>query len=163
MTVLKAFFDESFVIPDPVVPSEDGLTLRPWQGEPLTVGGELNKLAFNMAFGRDIAGVQFRRDVIMGISLGFETAKSILAGHATTYHEAFDGFTVTAFDGTATPIYPPARRRPDPRPTHPARRRPGPRPTRLRGADRPSTVDVGGGQMVAAACSSTDAPSAVPS
>jgi len=104
VTVLKAFFNESFVIPDPVVPSDDGLTLRPWQGEPLTVGGELNKLAHNMAFGRDIAGVQLRRDGMLGISLGFETARSILAGHATTYHEAFDGFTVTAFDGTATPI-----------------------------------------------------------
>jgi len=104
VTVLKAFFNESFVIPDPVVPSDDGLSLRPWQGEPLTVGGELNKLAVNMAFGRDIAGVQFRRDDSRGIALGFETAKTVLADHATTYHEAFDGFTVTAFDGTATTI-----------------------------------------------------------
>jgi hypothetical protein len=33
------------------------------------VGGELNKLAFNMAFGRDTAGVHFRRDEIEGIVL----------------------------------------------------------------------------------------------
>jgi hypothetical protein len=52
------------VIPEPVVPSDDGLSLRPWRGEPLTVGEELNKLAFNMAFGRDTAGVHFRRDEI---------------------------------------------------------------------------------------------------
>ena len=26
------------------------------------MGGELNKLAFNMAFGRDTAGVHFRKD-----------------------------------------------------------------------------------------------------
>ena len=68
--VLKAFFNPNFVIPDPVVPSDDGLSLRPWRGEPLTVGGELNKLAFNMAFGRDTAGVHFRRDEIDGIFLG---------------------------------------------------------------------------------------------
>jgi hypothetical protein len=47
--VLKAMFNPNFVLPDPVVPSDDGLSLRPWKGEPLTVGGELNKLAFNMA------------------------------------------------------------------------------------------------------------------
>jgi hypothetical protein len=67
--VLKAFFNEEFMIPEPVVPSDDGLSLRPWRGEPLTVGGELNKLAFNMAFGRDTAGVHFRRDEVRGIFL----------------------------------------------------------------------------------------------
>jgi hypothetical protein len=30
--VLKAFFNEDFVIPNPVVPSEDGLSLQPWKG-----------------------------------------------------------------------------------------------------------------------------------
>jgi hypothetical protein len=68
--VLKAMFNPNFVIPEPVVPSDDGLSLRPWRGGPLTVGGELNKLAFNMAFGRDTAGVHFRRDEIEGITLG---------------------------------------------------------------------------------------------
>jgi hypothetical protein len=53
-----------------VVPSDDGRSLRPYTGEPLTVGGELHKLAFNMAFGRDTAGVHFRRDEIDGIFLG---------------------------------------------------------------------------------------------
>jgi hypothetical protein len=53
--VLKAMFNPNFVIPVPVVPTDDGLSLRPYKGEPLTVGGELNKLAFNMAFGRDTA------------------------------------------------------------------------------------------------------------
>ena len=61
VTVLKAFFNEAFVIPNPVVPSEDGLSLQPWTGEPLTVGHELNKLACNVAFGRDTAGVHFRQ------------------------------------------------------------------------------------------------------
>jgi hypothetical protein len=64
--VLKAMFNPNFVIPNPVVPSDDGLSLQPWTGEPLTVGGELNKLAFNMAFGRDTAGVHFRNDELEG-------------------------------------------------------------------------------------------------
>jgi hypothetical protein len=68
--VLKAFFNPNFVLPDPLVPTDDGLALRPWRGEPLTVGGELHKLAFNMAFGRDTAGVHFRKDEIEGITLG---------------------------------------------------------------------------------------------
>ena len=70
MRVLTALFNPQFVLPDPVVPTDDGLSLRPYKGKPLTVGGELNKLAFNMAFGRDTAGVHFRRDEIDGILLG---------------------------------------------------------------------------------------------
>ena len=56
-------------IPNPVIPADDGLTLQPWTGQPLTVGGEINKLAFNMAFGRDTAGVHFRRDEVRRILL----------------------------------------------------------------------------------------------
>jgi hypothetical protein len=66
---LKAAFNPDFVIPDPVVPTDDGLSLLPYKGAPLTVGGELNKLAFNMAFGRDTAGVHFREDEVEGIVL----------------------------------------------------------------------------------------------
>jgi hypothetical protein len=43
--VLEALFNPNFVIPEPVEPTDDGLALRPYKGEPLTVGGELNKLA----------------------------------------------------------------------------------------------------------------------
>ena len=38
-TVLKAFFDESFVIPNPVAASADGLSLLPYREANLTVGG----------------------------------------------------------------------------------------------------------------------------
>ena len=40
----------------------------------------MNKLAFNMAFGRDTAGVHFRRDEIEGILLG-DVADSAPAGN----------------------------------------------------------------------------------
>jgi hypothetical protein len=104
VSVLKAFFNEAWVIPNPVVPSDDGLSLRPWKGEPLTVGGELNKLAFNMAFGRDTAGVHFREDEVEGIVLGELSAFSVMADVNTTYNEGFDGFQLTSFDGTTTTI-----------------------------------------------------------
>jgi hypothetical protein len=95
VSVLKAFFNQAWVIPNPVVPSDDGLSLRPWKGEPLTVGGELTKLAFNMAFmafGRDTAGVHFRRDEIEGIFLGEGAASSVMEDVNATYNEDFDCF-----------------------------------------------------------------------
>src|SRR5947208_11872758 len=60
-TVLKFFFDGNFVIPSPVMPASDGLSLVPFSGPPLTVNGELSKLAFNISFGHGIhAGIHFR-------------------------------------------------------------------------------------------------------
>jgi hypothetical protein len=57
------------------------------------MGGELNKLAFNMAFGRDTAGVHFRRDEIEGIVLG-EFADSAPAGNysAPTGDASIEGY-----------------------------------------------------------------------
>ena len=66
VTILKAFFDESWVIPNPVVASADGLSLEPWTGAPLPVGNELDKLAGNIAMGRDAAGVHWRSDCHRG-------------------------------------------------------------------------------------------------
>jgi hypothetical protein len=37
VTILKAFFDGTFVIPDPVTPSTDGLSLLPYTGPDATV------------------------------------------------------------------------------------------------------------------------------
>jgi hypothetical protein len=45
------------------------------------VGGELNKLAFNTAFGRDTAGVHYRKDQIEGITLGEGDYYSAPAGN----------------------------------------------------------------------------------
>jgi hypothetical protein len=101
VTMLKAFFNESFVIPNPVVPSDDGLSVQPWTGEPLTVGNELNKLVFNAAFGRNTAGVHFRRDEVRGIRLGETSAISVMTDFNSTYNESFAGFSLTTYDGTA--------------------------------------------------------------
>ena len=83
ITVLKALFNESFVVPNPVMASEDGLSLVPYTGESLTVGGELNKLASNIALGRDAAGVHYRSDGVEGIKLGEAIAISILRDTVT--------------------------------------------------------------------------------
>lgn len=100
VTMLKAFFNESFVIPNPVVPSDDGLKLVPYKGEPLTVGGELNKLVLNAGFGRNMAGIHFRNDEIGGIFQGQASASSVMTDFNATYNESFSGFNMTGFDGT---------------------------------------------------------------
>ena len=100
VTVLKAFFDESFVIPNPVVPSADGLSLVPFVGNPLTLGGELNKLGWNIAMGRDFAGIHYRSDQIESMRLGEEVAIRFLREEKSCFNESFTGFSLTKFDGT---------------------------------------------------------------
>jgi membrane-associated phospholipid phosphatase len=103
-TILKAIFDESFVIPGPVVTSADGLKLQPVSGTQLTVGGELNKLASNIALGRDTAGVHWRSDEVQGIFLGEAVAISILRDLRRTFVELFNGFSLTKFNGETITI-----------------------------------------------------------
>jgi membrane-associated phospholipid phosphatase len=100
ITMLKAIFDERFVIPNPVEASADGLRLQDYDGPPLTVGGELNKLAFNIGMARVMAGIHWRSDVIEGNKLGQAVAISILQDMQPAYNEPFSGFTLTKFNGT---------------------------------------------------------------
>jgi hypothetical protein len=104
VTILKAWFNEGYSVPDPVVPSADGLTLLPYTGPELTVGGELNKLASNIATGRNLAGVHWRSDAAESLILGEEVALSVLRDQRLTYTEDFAGFTLTKFDGTIVTV-----------------------------------------------------------
>ena len=104
VTILKAFFDKSFIIPDPVEASADGLSLVAYAGEPLTVGGELNKLASNIAFGRNIAGVRWRSDAPESLRLGEEVAIRYLSEEEDCFNESFEGFSLTRFDGTTITV-----------------------------------------------------------
>ncbi len=97
-TILKAWFNESFVLPFPVTPSADGGALLPFVGPQLTVGGELNKLAANVAIGRNIAGVHWHSDATESLKLGEQIAISVLRDQKKTYAEAFTGWSFTSFD-----------------------------------------------------------------
>lgn len=109
-TVLKALFNESFVIPDPVVATNDGRRLRPYAGDTLTAGGEINKLASNIALGRDAAGVHYRQDGIQGLLLGEKVAIELLREAANTIPEpGFSGYVFTSFGGETQLIYPELR------------------------------------------------------
>jgi hypothetical protein len=107
VTALKAFFNDAFVLPNPVVPADDGQSLLPYQGTDagqITVGGELNKLAHNIALGRDMAGVHWRSDAEQGLLLGEKVAISVLRDQRHTCNESFQGFTFTKFDGTTITV-----------------------------------------------------------
>ncbi|MBZ5597995.1 MAG: vanadium-dependent haloperoxidase [Acidobacteriia bacterium] len=106
ITFLKFFFDQNYVIPNPMVPTNDGLSLVPYTGSDagqITVGGELNKLAHNVSFGHGIhAGIHWRQDSDISIQLGEAMAISVLQDKAKGYNEKFtvsfnrlDGSTCT--------------------------------------------------------------------
>jgi hypothetical protein len=107
VTVLKFFFDGDFVVPDPVVPTSDGLSLVPYTGADagqLTVNGELNKLGHNVSFGHGIhAGIHWRSDTDTSLLLGEAVALSVLRNRAKTYNEPFT-VKLTKFDATTTTI-----------------------------------------------------------
>jgi hypothetical protein len=104
VTALKTWFDESYVLPTAVVASADGSTLSPYTGAGLTVGGELNKLAGNLAAGRAFGGVHWRSDNLAGLLLGEAVAIGVLADERRTYTQTFTGFSLTKFDGTTIMI-----------------------------------------------------------
>lgn len=105
-TVLKAWFDESWVIPNPVVSNIDGTSLVPYTGFDkgmITVGGELNKVASNIASARDFAGIHWRTDFTEGLKLGEDVAIGVLQEQKATYNEKVT-FSLTKFDGTTITI-----------------------------------------------------------
>lgn len=102
-TILKAFFDESDIIRNPKVPNEDGTALIPYVGPTLTVGGELNKVASNVANGRNGAGVHWRTDAVNSLRLGEEVAICILEEQKLTYNDEVS-MSLTKFDGSRITI-----------------------------------------------------------
>jgi hypothetical protein len=107
ITLLKFFFDGNFVIPNPLVPTSDGLSLVPYLGNDagqITVNGELNKLAHNVSFGHGIhAGIHWRSDSDSSMVLGEALAISILQDKARCYNEKFT-ISFTKLDGTQATI-----------------------------------------------------------
>jgi hypothetical protein len=104
VTILKAFFDESAIIPNPKMPADDGFSLQAYTGPSLTVGGELNKIATNVGIARNIAGVHWRSDLTQSHLLGERIAIQLLKEHNTTFNEIFKGMNLTKFDGTTIQV-----------------------------------------------------------
>jgi hypothetical protein len=113
-TVLKAFFNESTPIENPLVPNADGTALVAYTGADagaMTVGGELNKLAGNIAIGRNAAGVHWRSDYDQSLLLGEQVAIGILQEQSILLNEPefyqltkFDGTTIRIQDGSVTVV-----------------------------------------------------------
>jgi|SRR5215204_6392 hypothetical protein len=65
----------------------DGTGIEDAPGLSLKVGDELNKVAANIAVGRNWAGVHYRSDYTESIVLGEKMALGILQEQATCYHK----------------------------------------------------------------------------
>ncbi len=109
VTILKALFNESTSFLDMgITPmySPDGTSLEPYTGEDtgqITVGTELNKIAWNIAIGRNFAGVHWHSDYAQSLLLGESMAISLLSELVNTYTQnAY--FSFTKFDGTPITI-----------------------------------------------------------
>ena len=106
VTILKAFFDHKHPLnlagndTTAFVPTPDGskLVTTPVTNGSLTVEGELNKRASNIATGRDWAGVHYFTDYIESLRMGEKIAIGILEEQKLTYGENFS-MTVPLYDG----------------------------------------------------------------
>jgi hypothetical protein len=103
VTALKAFFDETDTIKSPMVANADGSALVPYEGPALTVGGELDKVAMNVAYARNGAGVHWRSDAVNSLRLGEEVAICMLEEQKGAYNEDVR-MSLTKFDGTRITI-----------------------------------------------------------
>ena len=97
VTILKAWFDETWPFPSPKVATADGSQLVDYTGpDALTVGGELNKVAANIGLARDMAGVHWRSDYWQSLLLGEKVGIGILRDQKLTFNEPsalqFTGF-----------------------------------------------------------------------
>jgi len=124
VTVLKAFFDGDYVFAadEKVIPTEDGSDLvtadeltdgfagsfdvEPGIFDELTVRGELNKLAANMALGRNRAGIHYRTDGIEGLRLGESAALAFLEDQLSLPNVDDVALTLETFDGEQVTVEP---------------------------------------------------------
>lgn len=112
VTILKAFFDAGWELRDatgmPIAyeadPDQNGQQLKGVAlTSPLTVEGELNKLAANISIGRDWAGVHYYTDYYESIRMGEQVALGVLEEQKLQYGESFS-MTVPLLDGSAARI-----------------------------------------------------------
>jgi hypothetical protein len=125
VTALKAWFDEDTILgeiitsaqsdkkrkepgslqgllqPGNQISGESFAPPQPYTGtdaNSMTVGGELNKIASNVAMGRSMGGVHWRSDNTRSLRLGEEIAIEILRKRTLEYAERPVAFTFRSFD-----------------------------------------------------------------
>ena len=126
MTVLKAWYDEDAKLADVIKAAqandkrkdpgtllgllqpgarlgsgEDFCEPQPYCGsdaDKITIGGELNKLASNVAMGRSMGGVHWRSDNTRSLRIGEKIAIEILRKRTMEYAEKPVSFTFRSFD-----------------------------------------------------------------
>lgn len=116
VTILKAFFNDNLFIDidengesvklsetpgdKAFVPNDNGTDLQVIDSAPLTLRGELNKLAANISIGRNWAGVHYFTDYSQSMLLGEEIAIGLLEEQMLTYNTAEKfSMTLTKFNG----------------------------------------------------------------
>ena len=85
-----------------VQPDGGGDVLKPYLGNDLdfiTVGGELNKIASNVAMGRSMGGVHWRSDNTRSLRLGEQVATVILRRQSKDNAEPGLSMSYQSFDG----------------------------------------------------------------
>jgi len=70
----------------------------------MTLGGELNKLTFNVGMGRGWSRIHWRHDIQQGTLLGEAVALSLLRDRAHRYNKNYTGVTFTSFDGNKVTV-----------------------------------------------------------
>jgi hypothetical protein len=110
-TILKAWFDHGWLLrsagnPIAYEANSDGSALADVSAtldRPLTVEGELNKIAANISTARNFAGVHYYTDFIESFRLGEQIALTVLEEQKLTYRENFS-LTIPLSDGTTVRI-----------------------------------------------------------
>lgn len=104
ITALKFFYKGDTIIPNPVVPTADGMGLMPYVFDAgdtgvMNVNGELHKLAHNISFGHGLhAGIHWRSDTDYSMLLGEEVAVNFLEEQVKSYSEKVS-VTIDLMDG----------------------------------------------------------------
>jgi len=102
-TLLKLFYAEA-AWSQSVIHSTDGTSTTAYTGagaNSLTIHGELNKIAANIARGRDFAGVHYRTDSDLGMLLGEKVAVAWFKDNIARQVESVGTITVVGFDGNS--------------------------------------------------------------
>ncbi|WP_420453560.1 vanadium-dependent haloperoxidase [Ilumatobacter sp.] len=113
VTILKAWFDSGWLLKDATgadiayVPHADGVSapvdVSGALDGPLTLEGELNKLAANISIARNWAGVHWYSDDHESLRLGEQVALGILEEQKVLFNENFS-MTVPLLDGSTVRI-----------------------------------------------------------